>query len=130
MCFHIFMNQLNWGKYLVNQNNTGLPRGKRTLPSLPCLSFNQITDISSIGLLGLTTYPQEAWANHLPPPSTSTFVPASGSTVCDFQPDLDWADVTGANRYRIQIDNDNAFRSIDFTNDVSGEWPKQRWTKP
>ena len=102
-------------------NLTDLKSSKIVLTSFAFLFIFLASTVSSTLLIGLAIFPQEVWANHLPPPSTSTFVPPTGSTVCDSRPDLDWADVAGANRYRVQIDNNNDFSSIEFTSgDLTG----------
>jgi subtilisin family serine protease len=43
-------------------------------------------------------------------------LPANASTTADLTPTFDWNDVSGATAYTIQIDNDVAFGSVDYTN--------------
>ena len=95
----------------------GLPTRKKILKSL-LLSIILIGSvISSTSLLAMIISPQQAWANHLPAPTL--LAPANNAVTNDNKPDLDWSDVTGASSYRVQVDDNNDFSSITYTNDRS-----------
>ena len=51
-----------------------------------------------------------------PPAAPTLALPANGSSTTDLTPTFDWNDVSGATSYTIQIDNDVAFGSVDYTN--------------
>ena len=61
--------------------------------------------ISSTSLLALTISPQQAWANHLLPPTL--LAPANNAVTNDNKPDLDWSDVSSAASYTVQVDDNS-----------------------
>ena len=56
--------------------------------------------------MGLTISPQEVWANH---PAPTLEAPANNACTADTTPNFNWADVSGAVSYKLEVDQDNQF---------------------
>src|ERR687897_2742123 len=71
------------------------------------------SSISSIGIMGITISPQEAWGSHAAPPAMLS--PTNELVINDNTPNLDWANAAGATSYSVQVDNNNDFSSITYS---------------
>src|SRR4249919_3979993 len=99
----------------------GLP-GKKIVTSFLLLLILIGSIISSALLLELTISPQQAWANHLPPPTL--LAPTNNAVITVNKPDFDWSDVSGVpgnqgSGYTVQVDDNSDFSSVTYSNTVS-----------
>ncbi|MBA3873992.1 MAG: hypothetical protein H0X30_33075, partial [Anaerolineae bacterium] len=74
----------------------------------------RVRAISSANVLGTWSAVRTFTVDTLPPSAPVLSMPATGATLATARPTLTWLATAGANRYRLQIDDDPLFNSPDI----------------